>query len=132
MSDRRPPRKWKNRRPNITINERLRADKSIITERGNAGLARLLFALRTAAAANKISLFEQVFGCKTNAITETITEKSKNCSENDEALKLSPGEFPNNDDSTLFLRDRTKNTKLEGQFKKDEERLWQSQATPSP
>ena len=43
-----------------TLNERLRADKTIITERGNAGLARLLFALRTAAAANKSSLFEQV------------------------------------------------------------------------
>ena len=100
-----------------TLNERLRADKTIITERGNTGLARLLFALRTAAAANKTSPFEQVFGRKPNTIKE-ITEKPKNCLENEETLQLSPEDFPKDDDSTIFLRDRTKNTKLEGQFKK--------------
>ena len=51
-----------------TLNERLKADKTIVTERGNAGLARLLFALRTAAAANNKSPFEQVFGRKPNTV----------------------------------------------------------------
>ena len=101
-----------------TLNERLRVDKTIITERGNTGLARLLFALRTAAAANKTSPFEQVFGRKPNTIKEIITEKPKNRLENEETLQLSPEDFPKDDDSTIFLRDRTKNTKLEGQFKK--------------
>ena len=101
-----------------TINERLRADKSIITERGNAGLARLLFALRTAAAANKNSPFEQVFGGKPNTVKEIITEKPNHCLENDNTVKLSPDEFPKDDDSTIFQRDQTTNTKLEGQFEK--------------
>ena len=101
-----------------TLNERLRADKTIVTERGNASLARLLFALRTAAAANKNSPFELVFGRKPNTIKEIITEKPKNCLETEEALQLTPEDFPKDDDSTIFLRDRTKNTKLEGQFKK--------------
>ena len=51
-----------------TIIKRLSADKSITTEKGNAGLARLLFALKTAAAANKNSPFEQVFGRKSNTV----------------------------------------------------------------
>ena len=35
-----------------TINERIRAEKSILTEKGNAEITRLLFALRTTAATN--------------------------------------------------------------------------------
>ena len=85
-------------RLNRTLNERLRADKTIITERGNTGLARLLFALRTAAAANKTSPFEQVFGRKPNTIKEIITEKPKNCLENEETLQLSPEDIPKDDD----------------------------------
>ena len=101
-----------------TLKERLSADKSIITARGNAGLARLLLALRPAAAANKISPFEKIFGRKPNTINEIITEKPENCLANDKDLKLTPDEFPKDDGSTQFLRNRTKDTKLEGQFKK--------------
>ena len=36
----------------------------------------------------------------------------------DENLQLSPDEFPKDGDSTIFLRDRTRNTKLESQFKR--------------
>ena len=101
-----------------TINERLRADKSIISEWGNTGLARLLVALRTAAAANKNSPFEQVFGRKPNTVKEIITERPNHCLEDDNTLNLCPDQFAKDDDSTIFPRDRTKNTKLEGQFKK--------------
>ena len=71
------------------INERLRADKTFITERGDAGLSRLLFALRTAAAANKNSQFEQVFGRKPKTLKGKLTDKQKHCLENDQNLKLS-------------------------------------------
>ena len=101
-----------------TLNERLRADKTIVTEKGNTGLARLLFALRTAATTNKDSPFELVFGRKPNTIKEIITEIPKTCLETEDALQLTPEDFPKDDDSTIFLRDKTKNTKLEGQFKK--------------
>ena len=101
-----------------TLNERLRADKTIVTEKGNTGLARLLFALRTAATINKDSPFELVFGRKPNTIKEIITEIPKTCLETEDALQLTPEDFPKDDDSTIFLRDKTKNTKLEGQFKK--------------
>ena len=72
-----------------------------------------------AAAANKNSPFEQVFGRKSNTVKEIITEKPNHCLENNNTLKLSPDEFPKDYDySTIFLRDRTKNTKLEGQLQK--------------
>ena len=43
-----------------TLIERLGADKTIVTEQGNTGLARLLFALKTAAAAS-ITVHRQAF-----------------------------------------------------------------------
>ena len=101
-----------------TLNERLRADKTIILNKGTTGLSRLLFALRTAATANGNSPFERVFGRKPNTAKRILTEKPNKSLENDKQLQLSPEEFPKDDDSTIFLRDRTMNTKLEGQFKK--------------
>ena len=50
-----------------TNNERLRADKTMATEKTNAGLARLLFILSTAAAAKNLSPFEKAFGRNSNA-----------------------------------------------------------------
>ena len=91
-----------------TLKEKLRADKTIVIERGNAVLARLLFALRSAAGVNKISPFEQVFSRKPNTIKEIITEKQKNFLENDETLQLSPNDFPKDDDTTILLRNKTK------------------------
>ena len=92
--------------------------KTIITQKRNAGLTRLLFALGTAAAANNNSRFEQVFGCEPKTFDEIITERRKHCLDNDQTLKLFPDEFPEGDDSTIFQRDRTRNPQLEGQFKK--------------
>ena len=64
-----------------TISERIRAEKTIITEKRNAGLTRLLFALRTAVTANRNSPFENVFGQKPNTIKNILIEKPKNCLE---------------------------------------------------
>ena len=55
-----------------TITERNRAETTIITEKGNAGLMRLLFVLRIAATANRNSPFENVFGHKPNTIKNYI------------------------------------------------------------
>ena len=59
-----------------------------------------------------------MFGRKPNTIKSLLTEKPRNCLENDSTRQLSPDDFPKDDDSTVFLRDRTKNTQLESQFKK--------------
>ena len=93
MPGSRPPRKRKIECLIRTINELLGAKKSIIIERGTTGLARHLFALRTAAAANSSSPFEKVFGRKPNTIKSILTEKPQTCFENDKALKLSPDDF---------------------------------------
>ena len=85
-----------------TINERISAEKTINTEKGNAGLNRLLFALRTAATTNGSSLFENVFGQKPNTIKKIIIEKPKHCLENDSTLQLSPEDFQKDTDSTQF------------------------------
>ena len=101
-----------------TINERISAEKSIITEKGNAGINRLLFALRTTAATNSISLLEKVFGQKPNTVKNLIIEKPKPCLQNDNTLQLPPEDFPRDDDSAIFMRNKTRNTKLEGQLSK--------------
>ena len=101
-----------------TLNERLSADKTIFPNKGTTGLSSLLFALRTAATANGNSPFERVFERKPNTVKSILTEKPNKCLQNDKQLQLSHEEFPKDNDSTIFLRDRTKNTKLESQFKK--------------
>ena len=106
-----------------TMNERNRAEKTIITEKGNAGLTRLLFALRIAATANGSSPFENVFGHKPNTIKNISIEKPKPCLENDRDLQHSPEDFSRDNVSTILMRDRTKNTKLEGHFKERKGRI---------
>ena len=76
-----------------TINERIRAEKSILTEKGNVGNTRLLFAFRTAAATNSSSPFDKVFGQKPNTVKNLLKEKPKTCLENDNTLQLSPEDF---------------------------------------
>ena len=46
-------------------------------------------------------------------LTKTNCQKG-----NDEALQISPDEFPNDDDVSTFLRDRARSPKLENQIKK--------------
>ena len=98
-------------RLNRAMNEQLIAEKSIVTEKANTGFARLLFALRMAAAANSNESFQKLFGRRLNTIKNLLTEKHHTCLENDNTLPLSSDEFPKDDDSSVFLRDRTKNTK---------------------
>ena len=101
-----------------TINERIRADKSIVLEKGNRKLARTLFAIRQAKSANKNSPYEEVFGKEPNTVKSIIIEKPKMCLEQDTALDLQLEDFPRDDDSLVFIRDKTTGTKLESKFKK--------------
>ena len=101
-----------------TIKERIRAEKSNLTEKGHSEITRLLFALRTTAATNNSSPFDKVFGQKPNTTKNLLIEKPKSCLENDNTLQLSPEDFPKDDDSTILMRNKTRNTKLEGQFAK--------------
>ena len=55
-----------------TMNERIRAEKSILTGKGNAEISRLIFALRTTAATNNSSPFDKVVGQKPNAIKNLL------------------------------------------------------------
>ena len=59
-----------------------------------------------------------MFGQKPNTIKNLLIEKPKTCLENDNTLQLSPEDFPKDDDSTIIMRNKTRNTKLEGQFAK--------------
>ena len=74
--------------------------------------------LSNSRAANSSNPFEKVFGRKPNTIKNLLTEKPQTCLEDDETLKLSSDKLPKDDNSTVFLRDRTKNTKLETQCRK--------------
>ena len=59
-----------------------------------------------------------MFGQKPNTIKNLLLEKPKSCLETDNTLQLSPEDFPKDDDSTILMRNKTRNTKLEGQFAK--------------
>ena len=59
-----------------------------------------------------------MFGQKPNTIKNPLIEKPKSCLENDNTLQLSSEDFPKDDDSTILMRNKTRNTKLEGQFAK--------------
>ena len=52
-----------------------------------------------------------------------LIEKPKHCLENDSALQLSPEDFQKDTDSTILMRNRTKNTKLESHFKQRKGRI---------
>ena len=70
-----------------------------------------------------------MFGQKPNTIKNLLIEKPKSCLENDNTLQLSPEYFPKDDDSTILMRNKTRNTKLEGQFAKKKGQISESEHT---
>ena len=79
-----------------TINEPLRSNKKIVSDKDNTGLSELLYALRNAPKSEKLSPAGQHIGRKFTTIEDIVTTKPKNenVSETDKTFKLEMSDFP--------------------------------------
>ena len=99
------------------INERLRTNKQIILERDHSGLSEILFALRMYPTRNGKSPYKKYVGIDPNTVKKLVTCRESPISESSE-VKLSPSDFESGQDSTIFVRERVRGTKLESAYKK--------------
>ena len=109
-----------------TVNERLRASPEILKEKTNKLFYELLTALRQNKKRDGTSPFEKHTGRKPNSLTSVLVDlyKRLNTSEFDRSVNLEKlDEFPRDDDSLVFVRDRMKKGKLAGLFKKKRGRI---------
>ena len=104
-----------------TVNERLRASPEILKEKKNKLFYELVTALRQNKKRDGISPFEKQTGRKPNSITSILVDlyKELNTLEFDKSVNLEQLEqFPRDDDSLIFVRNRQNKGKLAGLFKK--------------
>ena len=93
----------------------------MLTEKQNKLFYELLSALRTNKGKDGKSSFERHTGRKPNTVTSIIVKlyKELNSLEFDRTVDLEKlEEFPRDDDSTIFVRNRQRKGKLAGLFKK--------------
>ena len=105
-----------------TLNERLRTNRNVILKRDKSGLSELLYALRMGKKADGKSPFEKLYGREPNTVKSNIINKIKNVSENDLKVEFTQSDFEEEVDSTILVRERTKGSKLEGQYKEKPEK----------
>ena len=106
-----------------TINERLRTNKEILLKREKSGLSEILYALRTSKKAYGKSRFEKHQGREPNTIKRNMVQKLKNVLAEDPQLKFDKADFEDDLDSTIMVRERTRGSKLEGDFQKKKGRI---------
>ena len=85
---------------------------------GNSGLAALLFALRMNPVANQRSPFERHFKQPPNTITELVTNPTQVVLAAESRVHLPLSDIESGQDSTILVRERTRNTKLGAFFAK--------------
>ena len=108
-------------RPLRTINERLRANPELLAERQNTLFYQLVSTLRVNKGKDGKSPFERHTGKRPNTITSIIVKlyKELNNLEFDKSVDLDKlEEFPRDDDSTIFVKERQRKGKLTGLFKR--------------
>ena len=104
-----------------TVNERLRANPEILVEKQNKLFYQLVSALRISKGKDGMSPFERHTGWKPNTVTSIIVKlyKELNNLEYDKSGEMDRLEdFPRDDDSMIFVRERQRKGKLAGLCKK--------------
>ena len=117
-----------------TINERLRANPEVLTEKQNKLFYQLMSALRTNKGKNGKSSFERHTGRKPNTVTSIIVKlyKELNDLEFDRTVDLEKlEEFPRDDDSTIFVRNRQRKENWQDFSKSEGVKSLAKPATPS-
>ena len=104
-----------------TVNERLRANPEILAKKQNKLFYQLVSALRISKGKDGKSPFQKHTGRKPNTVTSIIVElyKELNNLDYDKSVELDRLEdFPRDDDSMIFVRERQRKGNLAGLFKK--------------
>ena len=104
-----------------TINERLRANPELLVERQNKLIYQLVSALRVNKGKDGKSPFERHTEKRPNTKTSIIVKlyKELNNLDFDKSVQLDKlEEFPRDDDSTIFVKERQRKGKLAGLFKR--------------
>ena len=94
----------------------MRTNKEIIISTEKEGLPKILFALRSEKGSDGKSAFEKHIGRKPNTPNSRLIEKCH--LEKDPAIEIEPEDFSEEADSTIFVRERVRGSKLESVFKK--------------
>ena len=81
-------------------------------------MSEILYALRMGKKADGKSPFEKLYGREPNTVKSNIIIKIKNVSENDPKVEFTQSDFEEEVDSIILVRERTKGSKLEGQYKR--------------
>ena len=103
------------------INERLRTNQKIILDKDNTVLSEKLYALRGAKKPDKSCPAELQNKRKYTTIKDIITTKptkNYNVLDNDNTFQLEMSDFPGEQDSEIFVRERARGTNLDGLYKK--------------
>ena len=77
------------------------------------------------------SPFEKLYGREPNTVKSNIINKIKNVSENDPKVECTQSDFEEEVESTILVRERTKGSKLEGQYKRKTGKVIKKALTPS-
>ena len=101
-----------------TINERLRANNQIILTKDQSGLSQILYALRISKRKDGKSPFEKQLGREPNTVKSNAVSKLLDVSEQDNSLEFSATDFQDDLDSTVLVRERSRGSKLEGEFER--------------
>ena len=101
-----------------TINERLRTNKQIIVTKDQSGLSEILYALRISKKKDGNSPFEKQWGREPNTVKSNLVSKLLDISEQEPDLQFDNSNFQDELDSTVLVRERARETKLQGAFDK--------------
>ena len=101
-----------------TINERLRTNKNIVLKKRQIGVVGNFIRSKNGGKTDAKSPFENLYGRKPNTVKSNIVDKIEGISEVDPGLKFSTSDFEEEVDSVIMVRERTRGSKLESQFRK--------------
>ena len=101
-----------------TINERLRANKQIILTKDKSGRSEIKYALRISKKKDGMSPFENYMGKEPNTVKYKLVGKIMDLSEQESNLKFQLSDFQDETDSPIFVRERSKDSRLEPTFAK--------------
>ena len=90
----------------------------MVSKTDKSGLSEIFYALRMGEKAAGKSPFENLYGRKSNTVKSNIVDKIKSVPKVDRGLQFTTSSFEEEIDSAIMVRERTRGSKLEGQFRK--------------
>ena len=109
----------------------LTGEKTNITKDGPIMLSEILYALRISKKKGGKSPFENQLGREPNRVKSNAVSKFLVISEQDNSLEFCPTDFQGDLDSTVFLRERSRGSRLKGHLSEKRDVSLKIRSTPS-